>query len=264
MPDAESFLRAIIENPDDDGPRLVYADWLDENGDPDRAEFIRVQIALARNGTAGRPQLYERQVQLLARHRREWSSEAESVVRTPGQFFFRRGFVDDVDADAFEFVERAADLYRRTPVQHLRLRPGQSPPHENAQLMRRLAGSPELVCLRSLSLAHNRIGSDGMEALAVCQYLGRLQSLNLGNNHIGERGVRALVEAPWFANLTSLDLTNNDVNAAAAHALAVALDELEAADRLLLRELSLAGNPLHTAGMRVIRASPALRRVARV
>ncbi len=48
MATAEAFLEAIIGRPDDDGPRLAYADWLDERGDAARAEFIRVQIALAR------------------------------------------------------------------------------------------------------------------------------------------------------------------------------------------------------------------------
>jgi uncharacterized protein (TIGR02996 family) len=43
----DALLRAICENPDDDAPRLVYADWLDEHGDPRQAEFIRVQIELA-------------------------------------------------------------------------------------------------------------------------------------------------------------------------------------------------------------------------
>jgi len=44
----EAFIRRIAEAPDDDTPRLVYADWLDEHGDPDRAEFIRVQCELAK------------------------------------------------------------------------------------------------------------------------------------------------------------------------------------------------------------------------
>ena len=43
-----ALLTAIADSPDEDTPRLVYADWLDENGDPDKAEFIRVQIELAR------------------------------------------------------------------------------------------------------------------------------------------------------------------------------------------------------------------------
>jgi len=36
----------VIAHAEDDTPRLVYADWLDENGDPDRAAFIRTQVAL--------------------------------------------------------------------------------------------------------------------------------------------------------------------------------------------------------------------------
>ena len=40
----QAFLRAVIENPDDDAPRLIYADWLDEQGQSERAEFIRVQV----------------------------------------------------------------------------------------------------------------------------------------------------------------------------------------------------------------------------
>jgi len=50
MPDPAPFLAAIASNPDDDLPRLVYADWLDENGDPARAEFIRLQCHTARVG----------------------------------------------------------------------------------------------------------------------------------------------------------------------------------------------------------------------
>src|SRR4051794_27217534 len=44
----EAFLGDIIEHPDDDAPRLVYADWLDENGNPERAEFIRAQVRLVK------------------------------------------------------------------------------------------------------------------------------------------------------------------------------------------------------------------------
>jgi uncharacterized protein (TIGR02996 family) len=44
----DAFLSAIIEAPDDDGPRLVYADYLEDYGQAERADFIRVQIDLAR------------------------------------------------------------------------------------------------------------------------------------------------------------------------------------------------------------------------
>ena len=46
-PEWSAFLSAIVAEPDDDTPRLVAADWLDEHGDPDRAAFIRTQVAMA-------------------------------------------------------------------------------------------------------------------------------------------------------------------------------------------------------------------------
>jgi uncharacterized protein (TIGR02996 family) len=59
----EAFLQAIIESPDDDTPRLVYADWLEEHGQAERAAFIRVQCELARlpEGDPCRPELDKRE-----------------------------------------------------------------------------------------------------------------------------------------------------------------------------------------------------------
>lgn len=41
----QDLMDAIIADPFDDTPRLIYADWCEENDDPDRALFIRAQIA---------------------------------------------------------------------------------------------------------------------------------------------------------------------------------------------------------------------------
>ncbi len=48
MTDQDAFIRAIVEDPADITPRLIYADWLEERGHP-RAEFIRVQCELDDN-----------------------------------------------------------------------------------------------------------------------------------------------------------------------------------------------------------------------
>jgi len=49
--DTESaLLAAVLANPDDDLPRLVYADWLEENGQAERAEFIRTSVAESYGG----------------------------------------------------------------------------------------------------------------------------------------------------------------------------------------------------------------------
>ena len=46
--DAEALLRAVCAAPGDDAPRLVFADYLDEHGEPERAEFVRIQCELTR------------------------------------------------------------------------------------------------------------------------------------------------------------------------------------------------------------------------
>jgi uncharacterized protein (TIGR02996 family) len=91
----EAFLQAIIENPDDDTPRLVYADWLDEHGQEERAEFIRVQCELARltSDDPRRPKLKTRERELLNEHQREW---AGPLGRWAYPNEFRRGFVEAI------------------------------------------------------------------------------------------------------------------------------------------------------------------------
>lgn len=49
MTEQQAFEAAIRANPDDDLARLVYADWLEENGNTERAEFIRVQVELVKH-----------------------------------------------------------------------------------------------------------------------------------------------------------------------------------------------------------------------
>lgn len=44
----DALMRSIRAAPDDDAPRLIYADWLDEHDQPERAEFVRVQCELSR------------------------------------------------------------------------------------------------------------------------------------------------------------------------------------------------------------------------
>lgn len=46
----EGLLRKVLEDPADDMPRLVLADWLEEHGEEERAEFIRVQVELETTG----------------------------------------------------------------------------------------------------------------------------------------------------------------------------------------------------------------------
>jgi uncharacterized protein (TIGR02996 family) len=73
-----AFLADIRAAPDDDAPRLIYADWLQDHGDPDRAEFIRVQCELARLDTSAkrRTTLARREKKLLTANQTRWTEGA--------------------------------------------------------------------------------------------------------------------------------------------------------------------------------------------
>jgi uncharacterized protein (TIGR02996 family) len=94
MTTEEALLAAVWANPHDDLPRLVYADWLDETGDPAkaaRAEFIRVQCELARVGwwDDRTGELQRREQQLLTEYRSGWIPRQR--LRHSG-IAFHRGF----------------------------------------------------------------------------------------------------------------------------------------------------------------------------
>lgn len=98
MSDEEALLAAIAASPDEDTPRLVYADWLDEHDQPIRAEFIRVQIEVARVETLEsidlnrHIDLFQRQHDLLENHRAELLG---ALARVP-KVEFERGFVSEL------------------------------------------------------------------------------------------------------------------------------------------------------------------------
>jgi uncharacterized protein (TIGR02996 family) len=57
MPRDEVFLSEIAASPEEEGLRLIYADWLEEQGDARsaaRAEFLRLEVALSHAPDEGR------------------------------------------------------------------------------------------------------------------------------------------------------------------------------------------------------------------
>src|SRR5690242_10987573 len=109
MTDDRDFIEAIQQDPDDDGPRLIYADWLEERGDP-KGEFIRVQCALSRHDLDPkvREEFLAREQELLRQHANEWTgvdTETEGIQMTCRQkieeivpiqhITWDRGFVEE-------------------------------------------------------------------------------------------------------------------------------------------------------------------------
>jgi len=231
--DEQPFLDAIFARYHDDGPRLIYADFLADSGDPERAELVRLQIALARIPTDhGRvPALVDRQTELITEHSEKWTEHLRDL---DVKVWFRRGVSDSVCLDAGIFLATGSELFRRVRVRRLRLL-------DAAQVMPKLILSPLLAGgdLRELDLCGNDLGNDGVALLARSQFLGKLDALDLGfnalddtgiaelakagtltglktlalndNGQITGQGVKSLAESPFFAGLTGLDVSGNDI-----------------------------------------------------
>lgn len=87
MPSAHSaFLDAIRANPEDDGPRLVYADWLEERGECDLAEFIRIGLApefvRGKRGEKAFDEMDKRAANLFKKNRSKWVRISEPLFKT--------------------------------------------------------------------------------------------------------------------------------------------------------------------------------------
>ncbi len=106
-----AFLAKILAEPEDDTVRLVYADWLDENGQGDRAEFIRLQIELSKplarqfSDSGAVEAARKRQDELLARHSREWRGYPLDLTLRVGDTMGVRDY-------ATQLAPGAGDLYR--------------------------------------------------------------------------------------------------------------------------------------------------------
>jgi uncharacterized protein (TIGR02996 family) len=85
LSDRDALLAAIRANPEEDTPRLMLADWLDENGEPERAEFIRIQCELERLAADGSDsqQIYEfiRDVDWVTRPSAGWPRIDDGIDR---------------------------------------------------------------------------------------------------------------------------------------------------------------------------------------
>jgi uncharacterized protein (TIGR02996 family) len=207
MTTERAFLADIVQHPDDDAPRLVFADWLEDQGDSARAEFIRVQCELARLDSADEryPDLNVRQLQLLAEHERDWLGEwADRLVR----WEFRRGLLHEVTIQPEPFVTAGAGLLAGHPIHTVAFvdERGESLAAEDIP---RVVAAPHFGLIRGLELSGCRRGepmfgmygggvhtNTWLAELANARHITRLESLGL---HGGTRSGREMLESTPLA-----------------------------------------------------------------
>ena len=274
--DEQPFLDAVFARYHDDGPRLIYADYLEDTGDPERAELVRVQLALARmpEEHPRRPELANREAELLVANLPRWTEHLGDLLAGPPQF--RRGIIDSVSVDSAVFLARGEELFARVPVRKLRL-------IDDAGLLPRLIHSPLLAGVRELDLCDNDLGNGGVDLLTRSPFFKHLEALDLGFNGMDDEGVTtlarassypaltalalndngaitadgltALAESPFFAGLTTLDVSGNDIGEAGVRA------ALGSPSLARLHTLHLSRNPIGDAGANLLASSSLLERM---
>src|SRR5262245_47458161 len=237
--------RAVVADPHDDAPRLVLADWLEEHGQPERAEFIRLQCRLARldEDDPDRGSLERRESQLWHRHRVAWRAPLPHYIR---DYHFRRGFPypDKLHVTAKRFLQLGDDVFFHAPLWEIIL--GARGPVSSDGL----ASSPQLRQVAGLGF-----GCRSLDPAWVGEFLASPNVENVGSLRFGgwphdPDGLRVLARSPVMRRVTRLSLSGSELGRDGAEALAESgtLDNLEVLELVYCR--------LGDAGLRALLGSP--------
>jgi uncharacterized protein (TIGR02996 family) len=236
-PEVRIFFRDIKEHPDDDTPRLIFADWLQEHGDAAaaaRGEFLRLQV-LRHRLTADDPSygvLKRREGELFTEHRWVWLGPLADVAtwtfeRGMVQFTARAGKILTTEIDDWARTEAglwidaltltdvtphfAARLVRSPLLGHLnrldlndnRFQPSFGP----------LFRAPCLPYLTELVLSRNRLTVGHIACLAVRPHSDLLRVLDLQHNRLDDTAAQLLADSSYLKNLRVLRLGHNRLTA---------------------------------------------------
>jgi uncharacterized protein (TIGR02996 family) len=204
MSDDEALLAAILAHPDEDTPRLMYADWLQENGQPERAEFIRLQLVNEFELTRDQCQRYD---QLEEKYRDAWTAHLPRDSRDtydPWEWKFARGMPEVLWCDADGFVTHHRELTTGTHIRDLFLNDavgGWLTDVARVGWPSSVASLALQECPRTPLFIYGYDCTDGIVAVASAPQLRSLRELRLGLYGLSDRAVRALVSSPHLDNL---------------------------------------------------------------
>ncbi len=221
-----ALLSAIRGEPDDEANRQVLADQYEAAGDPDRANFIRSQVARAKlprwDPRVVAMKLDERGFE--RDHGAAWRAELPAF-KGVSWGDFERGLVAWVAFDDAALIPKHIDaVLAACPITGVITRwprRGARPKLEAIEGLRSLtvsgtllqntdlawlAKSPVLSTLHELTLEHSRLDDEALGILLKSPYLGKLRRLRLPFHQLGNAGIENLVEAE-LPQLVELDLS---------------------------------------------------------
>jgi uncharacterized protein (TIGR02996 family) len=227
-PRVVALLAEIKERPWDDLPRLILADWLEDHGEADRAEFIRLQCRLAALDETDPPpglrrrlatdvaayelspqdreapprrELRRREQELLALHEADWLGPLLGTHLADWEF--RRGLLR-LRPKKLELNGR--EMTALIGTEALAWVEGVALRGLDAHTFRRCLASPVLREAVALEVRRCHVGPDEMAALAACPHLAGLDSLRLEGWHVLGAGLGRLAATPHLRRLTRLAL----------------------------------------------------------
>jgi uncharacterized protein (TIGR02996 family) len=215
-----ALLAAIVAEPDDDTPRLVYADWLEEHSDAEQAAFIRdsIKLSLTKPTAKSWKTLYNRLWNLERDSGRKWLKPLGIESGAPN---FTRGLAESLFYEEPEdyFREQKA-IFRFLPIEHLGFGIGGGTGFTDKHLQK-LAKAPELARLRSLELHdHMDCRTQYWKKFFHSPHLKNLTYLRIVGCEFLDGEVEALASSPALKNLGELELCGMEVGIGGCRALA--------------------------------------------
>jgi uncharacterized protein (TIGR02996 family) len=281
MIDATALLEAIAQDPGNDLPRLIYADWLEDQDQPRLAEFIRLQCEIAKLEVQPRAVINEnvaawrRQQELLDDHLAELWPAGLTLPQPGARYRFHRGFLDELDllpGDYLAQPEALAGLrpsptslslacqerdfpliletLRRTPIPLTELQLTAEDDEFGSSTASRLVDRtwPELRTLR-LTQTFFQADAEGF-AVALPSRAPRLTALHWTSCYLSDEVLFALLNSGLLQQLSTINLRHNRLTDQAA---------FELADRLVrsakLRHLNVSNNPISSSGQSALLAA---------
>lgn len=200
MTTENALLAAIRAAPNEDTPRLMYADWLDEHDQHPRAEFIRVQCDIARLDEWDEPErvatLKARERELWERHSTEWRAKLKGDL---WHAEFRRGFVypRQLQLTGEQFLKLKPRTLAAAPQWSVAL-------YSLDRTFDAVFASPHLLCVGSLALGGVSHPYDQFERFAGNDRLRNVTELAMSGQQGMPASLTAFLSSPASASITRL------------------------------------------------------------
>ncbi len=220
MDERRALMAAIIANPDDDTPRLVFADWLQEHGDEHdraRAEFIRLQVETARlpERDKKRKKLDIAAEKLAKEHHATWlapltafvhqlSTDPNLISRSSYLGLFERGLLKKLYVESPKFLQKRyqkvfPDALAAVGLETLSF-------YTPATRVGKLPASPVFRWVARIECP--AVDDAAFEALGTSPHFAHISALELTQIKISDSGLRAFAQMTGTSQLRKFAVTN--------------------------------------------------------